>query len=93
MSGRSNVVDDEARRIEVKGERELVDQLGPPLRSVLGRRRRLYRVRLESLGRCGEVLVAIDGTKGHLPLIFGSEHLEPGYVAGVVQQVMERFAL
>jgi hypothetical protein len=41
----------------------------------------------------GEVLIAIDGRRGHLPLILGQEDLEPGYVRGVVRELVERFAL
>ena len=45
------------------------------------------------VGRVGEVLVAIDGRKGRLPMILGHEDLEPGYVRRIVGELVDRFAL
>ena len=44
------------------------------------------------MGRVGEVLVSITGPSGRLPLLFGHEELEPGYVSSVVRNAVEKFA-
>jgi hypothetical protein len=41
----------------------------------------------------GEVLVSVTGAKGRLPILFGREDLEPGYVARVVTDTVARFNL
>jgi hypothetical protein len=78
----------------ISGDSEvLVDRLKAPLHRALVGRRTFYSVRIETVGRVGEVLVSITGSKGRLPLLFGHEELEPGYVASVVHDVVDRFAL
>ena len=79
--------------VEITGEPALVAQLECALQDALANRRRRYRVNVTSVGRLGEVLVAIDTRKGRLPVILGHEDLEPGYVRGVVRELVERFAL
>lgn len=83
-----------ANLLEVRGDSEaLVDLLRGPLNKALTGRRSFYDVRVEAVGRVGEVLVSITGSKGRLPLLFGQEELEPGYVSRVVQDAVGRFAL
>jgi hypothetical protein len=78
--------------VEISGEPELVARLERVLQAALAGRRRRYLVNVSPVGRVGEVLVAIDGPKGRLPVILGREDLEPGYVGGVVRDLVERFA-
>jgi hypothetical protein len=80
-------------RVEFSGDAALGRGLGPVLRRVLEARQGYYLVSLDGVGRCGEVLVAISSPGGRLPLLFGKGDLEPGYVASVVRQNVERFAL
>jgi hypothetical protein len=68
-------------------------RLQEPLRRALDGRDRFYSVEFASVGRVGEVLVTINCSKGHLPLLFGHEELEPGFVSSVVRDAVERFAL
>ena len=83
-----------ASLLRVRGDSEaLVALLTEPLNKVLVGRRGFYDVRVEAVGRVGEVLVSITGSKGHLPLLFGQEDLEPGFVSRVVQDAVDRFAL
>ena len=78
----------------ISGDNEvLVDRLRAPLRRALEGRRSFYSVRIEAVGRVGEILVSITGSKGRLPLLFGHEDLEPGYVSSVVRDVVTKFAL
>lgn len=80
--------------MEITGDSEnLVERLREPLRRALAERKSFYAVRVDSVGRVGEVLVSITGSKGRLPLLFGNEELEPGYVSRVVREVVTRFAL
>jgi hypothetical protein len=78
--------------IEIEGDAGLVQGLGEALHRTLGDRQRCYRVRLEGVGRCGDVLVAVTSAEGRLPLLFDREDLEPAYVASVVRYNVERFA-
>jgi hypothetical protein len=79
--------------IGFEGNRLLLDRLEEPLRRALGHRRAYYRVRIETVGRGGEVLVSILGAKGRLPLIFGQEELEPGHVLSVVRDTLDECGL
>ena len=84
----------QANLLQVRGDSDaLVDLLKEPLNKALIGRRNFYDVRVEAVGRVGEVLVSITGSKGRLPLLFGQEELEPGYVSRVVQGAVDRFAL
>jgi hypothetical protein len=80
--------------VEVVGDDVgLVARLAGPLQKALSGRRSFYAVRIEALGRVGEVMVSIDGTKGHLPLLFGPEDMDAGYVCSVVTDTVHRFDL
>jgi hypothetical protein len=80
--------------VEVRGESAaLVSRLREPLVQALSGRRTHYAVRVETIGRIGEVLVSIVGWKGRLPLLFRRDELEPGHVSTVVRSVVDRFAL
>jgi hypothetical protein len=48
---------------------------------------------MQSVGRSGEFLVTVSSAKGRLPLLFATEDAEPGHVASVVMQNVERVAL
>jgi hypothetical protein len=71
----------------------MVARLSAPLERALGGRRTSYSVRIDPVGRVGETLVTITGLKGHLPLIFGHDELDPGYLCSVVQRSVDRFGL
>lgn len=80
--------------VQVSGDQAfLVDRLREPLQSALGTRHTCYIVHIASVGRVGEVLVRVSGSRGHLPLLFGPEEIEPGYVARVVADNVRRFGL
>ena len=80
--------------VEVEGQSPLlVERLREPIRLALGDRRTFYSVRVETVGRLGEVLVSITGIRGHLPLLLKEEELEPGHVARVVRDTVKRFGL
>lgn len=80
--------------VHVEGQSAiLVERLRGPLLRALGDRRSFYSVRVETLGRVGEVLVSITGAKGHLPLLLKEEELEPGFVAMVVRKTVDRYGL
>lgn len=83
----------DSRLLRIEGERTLLERFEEPLRRALGGRRAYYQVHIDSVGRCGEVLISIVGTKGRLPLIFGQEELEPGYVGSVVRDTVEKYDL
>jgi hypothetical protein len=78
--------------IEIEGDVGLVQGLGEALHRSLADRQRYYRVRLDGIGRCGEVLVAVTSASGRLPLLFDRRDLEPAYVASVVRYNVDRFA-
>ena len=80
--------------VEITGENApIVERLREPLRRALGGRRGSYAVCIETVDRVGEVLVAITGRKGRVPLLFAYDELEPGYVFGVVSDTVDRFGL
>lgn len=80
--------------VEFKTDSEaILVRLRDPLRRALDGRSGFYAVELAAVGRVGEVLVSITGSNGRLPLLFGHEELEPGYVSSVVRAAVERFAL
>jgi hypothetical protein len=80
--------------VEITGENApVVERLREPLRRALAGRPASYAVRIETAERVGEVLVAITGHKGRLPLLFAYDELEPGYVFGVVSDTVDRFGL
>lgn len=82
----------ERRIVEIGGnDKDLVDRLAEPLQRALSDRHSFYAVRIESVGRVGEVMVRIDGSKGRLPLLFRPEDMEAGYVCSVVKDTVRRF--
>src|SRR5512134_2509537 len=80
-------------RVKIEGEAPLLRSLGRPLRRALARRPFPYRVSVQSVGGCGEVLVAITTAKGRLPLRFAGDDLEPGFVSSIVRSSLDRFGL
>lgn len=87
-------LDVESKLVELTGEdAALVDLLREPIRRALGDRGSCYTVHVDSVGRVGEVLVRITGFRGHVPLFFGAEELEPGYVSRVIRETVARFGL
>jgi hypothetical protein len=79
-------------QVEVSGDGTLFSRrLADPLCRALAGRQRSYTVRVEALGRVGEVLVTITSSKGRLPLILTPEDLEPGDVFRVVSDTVDRF--
>ena len=78
-------------RVEILGPDALVQRLQGALHQALDDRRRFYRIDVAEVGRCGEVLVSISGTRGRLPLLFALGDLEPGPMRSVVQRTVERF--
>jgi len=81
--------------VQVEGQDALlIERLRDPLSRALGNRRTFYSVRIEAVGRVGEVLVSITGSKGRLPLILrGEEELEAAYVFRAVSDTVSRFGL
>ena len=72
---------------------KMVARLSAPLQRALGGRCTSYSVQIDPVGRVGETLVSITGLKGHLPLIFAHDELDPGYLCSVVQRSIDRFGL
>jgi hypothetical protein len=72
-------------------DKALVALLREPLQRALSGRRSLYAVNIETVGRVGEVMVSIDGARGHLPLLFRPEDMDAGYVCSVVSETVRRF--
>jgi hypothetical protein len=80
--------------VQVTGEDvPLVERLRVPLHEALADRRRFYAVRVDAVGRMGEVLVGITGSGGHVPLLFAKEQLAPSYVSQVVRDTITRLGL
>ena len=80
------------RRVEIDGDERLMAALEAPIRDALAGTGGVYHVRLESVGRVGETMVAVDGRNGRVPLLFDPAD-EAGHVASVVRWTVERFAL
>jgi hypothetical protein len=70
----------------------LLEKLREPLRRALGDACASVRVRIETRGNAGEILVRITGSRACLRLAFGRDEAEPGYVSGVVRDAVARFA-
>lgn len=81
--------------VRIEGQdAHLIERLRDPLRRALGDRRTYYSVRIEAIGRVGEVLVSITGSKGHLPLLLrGEEELDAAFVFRQVSDTVSRFGL
>ena len=82
------------RAVEIGGDdKGLVARLSEPLERALSGRKSVYSVHIETVGRVGEVMVSIDGSRGHLPLLFRPEDMDAGYVCSVVKDTVRRFDL
>ena len=81
-----------ASLVEIRGTPSLVQRVGHALHQALDDRHRLYRVDVCEVGRCGEVLVSIVGTKGRLPLLFARDDLDEGLLRSTVARTVDRFA-
>jgi hypothetical protein len=78
--------------LEITGKNApLLDHLRDPLHRALGGRGRFYAVHVEPVGRVGEVLVSITGSRGRLPLLFSPEDLEPGDVFRTVSDTVDKY--
>ena len=83
---------DSQGRLEITGQNSsLLDHLKAPLHRALEGRGRFYAVHVEPVGRVGEVLVSITGSRGRLPLLFSPEDLEPGDVFRTVSDTVDKF--
>jgi len=88
------VVCSDVKWVRVTGEDpELVGRLKDALLSALAHRGRCYDVDVASVGRVGEVVVGITGSLGRVPLFFGADELNPGYVSRVVGDTVVRYGL
>jgi hypothetical protein len=89
-----NIMDARPDSVLFRGESTpLTERLRDPVRRALVDRRTCYAVEIEPRGRVGEIIIAITGSKGRLPLLFRQEELEPGYVFRVVRDAVTRFDL
>jgi hypothetical protein len=78
--------------VQIQGQSPvLVERLEEPLHRALAERPGFYRIYVDSVGRVGEVLVSITGSRGRVPLIFAEDELEPGYVVRVVKDTLAKF--
>ncbi len=50
--------------VEIEGEAPLLDDLSECIREALRGRNARYHVRLDAVGRCGEIIVRIEGARG-----------------------------
>ena len=81
-------------RLKLEGDAPLLRSLRTPLRRALARRPAApYRVRVQGVGECGEVLVSITTARGPMPLRFAGDELDPGFVASVIRSSLDRFGL
>ena len=78
--------------IEIEGEAHLLNDLAEAVRLALADQGTSYHVRIDGVGRCGEVMVTITGSKGRLPLLFDAGELEPAYVRSVIRRTVEKYA-
>ena len=81
-----------SRRVEIDGDPRLMARLAEPLQRALAETQRVYRIRVESVGRSGETMVAVHGGNGRLPLLFDPAD-DADQVASVVRRAIDRFAL
>jgi hypothetical protein len=71
----------------------LVPVLTEEIQKALGGARSAFCVRIEPRGDAGEIVVRITGCRASLQLSFERDEAEPGYVAGIVRDAVERFGL
>jgi len=71
----------------------LVPVLREEIQKALGGAQSAFCVRIEPRGDAGEIVVRISGRRASLQLSFERDEAEPGYVAGIVHDAVERFGL
>jgi hypothetical protein len=71
----------------------LVQALRDAIQNALGGARSAFCVVIEPHGNAGEIAVRIRGRRASLQLSFERDEAEPGYVAGIVHDAVERFGL
>jgi hypothetical protein len=71
----------------------LVPALRDAIQRSLGGARSAFCVRIEPHGNAGEIVVRISGRRASLQMSFERDEAEPGYVAGIVRDAVERFEL
>jgi hypothetical protein len=76
--------------VVVEGDASLVHRLGPVLEKSLGPYRRLCAVHLYYVGQRGDIILAVEGTKGRAPLILTPEEQLPELVANASQRLLAR---
>lgn len=82
------------RIVQIRGEnRALVEQLSGPVAGALQDRHAVYVVEIALVGRDGDVLVSIHGSRGRLPLLFHRDELEPAHVHELVKETVSRLGL
>jgi hypothetical protein len=82
------------RIVQIRGEnRTLVDQLREAVAGALEGRRTVYVVEIAAVGRDGEVLISIHGSRGRLPLLFHKDELAPAHVHELVKETVGRLGL
>jgi hypothetical protein len=79
--------------IMLHGERSLLDSLEEPLFAALAGDGAFYRVEIDPVGRAGEIMVAISGTRGRLPLLFDRARLDPAHVIKIVRDTVQKHLL
>ena len=71
----------------------LVPALRDEIQKTLAGARSAFCVRIEPHGDAGEIVVRISGRRASLQLSFERDEAEPGYVAGIVRDAVDRFDL
>jgi hypothetical protein len=85
---------DTLRLIRVTGDdASLVRTLEGALERALCDRHAYYDVQVSRVGRTGEVLVSITGSRGHVPLLLNNDDLHPGLVCRIVGDMVQRYGL
>jgi hypothetical protein len=82
------------RIVQIRGENSaLVELLREPVLGALEERRNVYVVEIAAVGRDGDVLVSIHGSRGRLPLLFHRDELAPAHVHELVKETVSRLGL
>lgn len=75
--------------VVIEGDASLVGRLGPVLRNSLGPYRRLCAVYLYHVGQRGDIILAVEGTKGRAPLILRPDEQLPELVVSASQRLLK----
>jgi hypothetical protein len=78
---------------ETLDDEVIVPALRDAIQRSLGGARSAFCVRIEPHGNAGEIVVRISGRRASLQLAFERDEAEPGYVAGIVRDAVDRFGL